>query len=98
MEVSFKDEALDQLEVDPSFTSGYPQGVVSAFRKRLQGIRSATDERDFYAMKSWHFEKLKGKRKHQRSIMLNDQYRLILEFEDSSKTKRVWIIGIEDYH
>ena len=98
MEVSFKDVSLNHLEADPSFTGGYSQAVVKAFRKRLQGIRSAIDERDFYQMKSWHFEKLEGKRKHQRSIMLNDQFRLIVELKGSGKNKRVWIIGIEDYH
>ena len=98
MEVSFRDESLNRLETDRQFAGGYPQAMVRAFRKRLQGIRSAFDERDFYQMKSWHFEKLKGKRKHQRSIMLNDQFRLILEFKGSGKNKRVWIIGIEDYH
>ena len=98
MEVSFRDESLNHLETDQSFTGGYSQAVVKAFRKRLQGIRSAIDERDFYQMKSWHFEKLKGKRQHQRSIMLNDQFRLILEFKGSDKNRRVWIIRIEDYH
>ena len=98
MEVSFKAEPFNHLETDLSFTGGYPRAVIKAYRKRLQGIRSATDERDFYQMKSWHFEKLKGKREHQRSIMLNDQFRLILEFRGSGNDKRVWIIGIEDYH
>ena len=98
MEVEFKDEALNQLETDQAETGGHPPGVVKVFRKRMQGIRAADDERDFYAMKSWHFEKLKGRRDHQWSIKLNDQYRLILELKDSGKRKRVLIIGIEDYH
>ena len=96
--MSFRDESLSRLETEQPFTAGYPQAVVRAFRKRLQGIRSAPDERDFYQMKSWHFEKLKGKRKRQRSIMLNDQFRLILEFKGSGIDKQVWIVGIEDYH
>ena len=98
MEVSFRDSTLDRLETDPAFTGGYPQGIVKAFRRRLQGIRAATDERDFYRMKSWHFEKLKGKRQHQHSIRLNEQIRLLLELEGSGRTKRVRIIDIEDYH
>ena len=96
--MSFTDESLSRLETDQPFTGGYPQAVVRAFRKRLQGIRGAPDECDFYQMKSWHFDKLKGKREHQRSIMLNDQFRLILEFEGSGNNKQVWIVGIEDYH
>jgi proteic killer suppression protein len=98
MDVTFKDLALNHLETDPATTGGYPPGVVKAFRKRMQGIRSADDERNLHAMKSWHFEKLKGRRDHQRSIKLNDQYRLILELEGSGEQKRVLIIGIEDYH
>src|SRR2546428_6900878 len=68
MEVEFKDAGLDRLETDARFTAGYPAGIVSAYRKRLQMIRSAPDERDFYQLKSLHFEKLKGTRSHQHSM------------------------------
>ena len=98
MEVSFKDESLDKVETDPGETGGFPQPVVTVFRKRLQLIRSALDERDFYQLKSLHFEKLKGTRAHQHSMRLNDQYRLILEFEGKAPNKVVVIISIEDYH
>ena len=98
MEVVFNDHDLDTLETDSSYTKGYSEGIVKAYRKRLQGIRSAVDERDIYAMKSWHFEKLKGQRQHQHSIKLNDQFRLVLEIEESNREKRIRIMGIEDYH
>lgn len=64
----------------------------------MQAIRAAEDERAFYAMKSLHFEKLKGDRSHQHSMRLNDQWRLILEFERGNDGKVVLVIGIEDYH
>jgi len=64
----------------------------------MQFIRAAADERDFYAMKSLHFEKLKGARDHQRSVRLNDQWRLVLEFEGKGQTKVVVVKEIEDYH
>ena len=98
MDVVFNDHDLDKLETDPSFTKGYSQGIVKAYRKRLQGIRSAVDERDLYALKSWHFEKLQGQRQHQHSIRLNDQFRLVLEIEDSRREKRIRIMGIVDHH
>ncbi len=98
MELAFRDKILDRLEVDPSFTGGYQPAIVKAFRKRIQGIRNAVDERDLYAMKSWHFERLKGNRQHQHSIRLNNQFRLILEVVMVNGTKRVDIVGIEDYH
>src|SRR6266508_4243185 len=98
MEVAFASDDLDRLETDPSFSGGLPQAVVTMYRKRLQTIRSAPDERDFYALKSLHYEKLKGKRQHQRSMRLNAQWRLVLEIEEAADGKRVKIVEIENYH
>ena len=97
MDVRFRDEALDQLEVTPG-DGGYPPGVVKQFRKRLALIRAAADERDFYALKSLHYEKLKGNRQHQRSMRLNDSLRLILELEEDGPNRVVIVVSIEDYH
>jgi proteic killer suppression protein len=60
----------------------------------MQAIRAAETTQTFYVMKSWHFEKLKGKRAHQHSMRLNDQWRLIMELDGPT----VVICGIEDYH
>jgi len=79
MEIRFGNEDLDRLWVDPKYDGGYPSAVIKAYRKRIQFIWAAMDERDFYQMKSLRFEKLKGKRKNQHSMRLNDQWRLILE-------------------
>ena len=98
MEVQFEDDHLDGLETDHAETGGWSQAIVKAFRKRMQQIRAAQDERDFYALKSLHFEKLKGARRRQYSMRLNDQYRLIIELESQSSRKIVKVIGIEDYH
>ncbi len=98
MIIEFQNEDCDRLEIDPSFTKGLPPGVVKAYRMRIQAIRAAIDERTFYAMKSWHYKSLQGKRNHQKSIRLNDQYRLIVELEDRNNGKCVVVIGVEDYH
>ena len=98
MDLRFKDDAFDRLEIDASFTAGLSQSVVKAFRKKIQCIRAAVDERDLYGLKALHYEKMLGARKHQRSLRLNDQYRLIVEIEGHSKGKTVVVIGIEDYH
>ena len=99
MEVMFDDDDLDRLETDPVFTAGQPQPIVRAYRKRMQMIRSAPDERDFYKLKSLRFEKLGGKRKHQHSMRLNDQYRLIVELiKGNPQGKTIKVVGIEDYH
>ena len=89
---------LARVERDAFYTVACPQGVATAFRKRMQAIRSATDERDLREVRGNRFEKLKGNRSHQYSVRLNDQYRLILEFEGSGQDKTLVVIGIEDYH
>jgi proteic killer suppression protein len=98
MEVRFRQAFLDRLETDPEYDHGFPASVVTAYRKRMQTIRAAPDERVFYAQKSLHFEKLKGKRDHQRSMRLNDQWRLVLELGGKPPDKLVMLVDIENYH
>jgi proteic killer suppression protein len=98
MEVRFKDPKLDQLETDPSYDAGFAQAIVTAYRRLMQVIRAAPDERVFYSLKSLHFEKLKGNRSSQHSMRLNKHWRLIIEFEGVAPNKLVAVISIEDYH
>jgi len=98
-EIRFKDESLEELQrEDAKRDKAYPPGIAKAFRKRLQFMRSVGKEQDLYAMNSYRFEKLQGKRQHQYSMRLNDQWRLILEMEGDNPNKIIWIVAIEDYH
>jgi proteic killer suppression protein len=98
MDFRFDDSNLERLYTDTGFTLGHSPAVVKAFRKRIQTIQAAPDERVFYSQKSLHFEKMKGARSHQHSMKLNDQWRLIMEFEGKGPAKVVAIQSIEDYH
>ena len=98
MEVTFAVSDLEELATGDERDAGFPLAVVKAYRMRVQFIRCALDERDFYAMKSWRFEKLKGNRGHQCSIRLNDQWRLIVELDGKGADKIVVVKSIEDYH
>jgi toxin HigB-1 len=98
MEIDYADEDLKRLATDPSFDGGHSREVVKAFRKRVQLIQAAVDERDFYALKSLHFEKLVGDRQGQHSMRLNKQWRLILTLEKRGNGKTVVVIEIADYH
>ena len=97
MDVQFGDKDLEQVETNQRANAGFSPAVVKAFRRRMQMIRAATDERDFYALKSLHFEKMQSNPNHH-SMRLNDQYRLIVELKSGSQAKTVVIVGIEDYH
>lgn len=98
MEVVFADADLDRLEVDPRFTAGHGGPVVRAYRRVMQAIRAAVDERDLYALKGLRLEKLKGDRRQQHSLRLNGQWRLIVEFEGEGASKKVRVVEIVDYH
>ena len=96
MNIEFNDRDLERLFFDPSYNDGRPEEIVKAFRKRIQFIRQAVDERAFHAMKSLHYEKLR--RSDQRSMRLNDQYRLIMRVKVQNDVRSIIIDSIEDYH
>jgi toxin HigB-1 len=98
MQFRIADKTLERMDTDGEFDGGYSENIAKAFRKRMQAIRAATDENDLRELRSLHFEKLKGKRKGQYSIRLNDQFRLILEIEKEGRSNRIVVCGIEDYH
>jgi len=98
MKVIHDNDDLRRLETDIKFDAGLERAIVKTFRMRMQLIRNAVDERAFYAMKSLHFEKLKGDRDGQYSMRLNSQWRLILKFKKEPSGKAVVVVAIADYH
>ncbi|HVR11460.1 MAG TPA: type II toxin-antitoxin system RelE/ParE family toxin [Thermoanaerobaculia bacterium] len=98
MKFRFGDAKLQRLYTDTAADGGYAPGIGPTFRRRIQTIDAAIDERTFYSLKSLRFEKLKGQRDHQYSMRLNDRWRLVLELEGKGKDKIVALISIEDYH
>ena len=97
MNVRHLDRKLERVERDASYHGALGWEVAKAFRKRMQFIRAAADERDFYAMKSLRYEKLRGNREGQRSLRLNDQWRIVLRIEVAAGKTAV-IIEVVDYH
>lgn len=97
MEFRFDDDELLRLYAEADYSGKLPPEVVLAFRRRMQQIVAAEDERVFYAIKSLHFEKLQG-RGEQRSMRLNKQWRLIVEIEKGNPKNTIVIVAIEDYH
>jgi proteic killer suppression protein len=76
----------------------FDEGVIEAFFDVMAIIRDAPDERTLYDLKSLHFEKLKGKRGHERSLRLNKQWRLIVEIRKDDEGGFLLVKDIEDYH
>lgn len=97
--VEFEDDDLRRLYTEAAYhVPKFGPDVTKAFRKRMAVLAAARDERDLYAMKSLHFEKLAGDRLGQRSIRLNRQWRLILRLETDEDGQIIVIIELVDYH
>lgn len=97
MKILFADQQLALIETDQAGCTQLPVGVIKSARRKLVVLRAAIDERSLRNWKSLHYEKLKGDRDGQRSIRLNDQYRMIFKHEES-QPGTIRILTIEDCH
>jgi toxin HigB-1 len=98
MEVEFGDDELRSLATVAGYTGSWSLPIVKAYRKRVQSILAAVDERDLRFPGGNHFEKLRGERGHQHSLRLNDQWRLIIEIRRKDAKTIVRLVEIADYH
>ncbi len=98
MDVEFENDKLDRLELDGRYTMSLPPEIVKSYRRRMQSIRAAKDERDLREVRGNRFKSLEGNRSHQHSIRLNDQWRLIVELRPGGSGTTIRIVAIEDYH
>ena len=98
MRYRFKKKRVLALYEQEKNAHKYPSEVVDAFFSVMTIISAAKDMRDLYHLKSLHFEKLKGGLNEDRSIRLNEQWRLTLRIEKDEKGDFLLIIDIEDYH
>lgn len=98
MRIVFDDDELALIETDEAGTTGFPVGVIKSARRKLTVLRAAIDDRSLRNWKSLHYEKLKGDREGQRSIRLNDQYRMVFKLDEETEPQTITILTIEDYH
>lgn len=99
MRIIFEDDALCRLAEDPNFNPRkWGRDVIRAYRKKIQLIDAAQDERDLRAIRSLRLEKLGGNREGTSSIRLNDQYRLILYFTTDGSGRVAVVLELVDYH
>lgn len=98
MEVRFGDSDLDRLESDARFTANLPPEVVTRYRKVLNFIRNAVDERDLRGWPALHFEKLKEPMDGDYSMRLNLQWRLLADLEGTAPNKVVVLQKIENHY
>lgn len=95
-----EDDSCRRLYAEEKGAERYPAGVVDAFFEALEVIHAAADIRDLYRLKAFHVEKLRGKKwkRGERSIRLNDQYRLVFRMEKDKKGSFLVVMNVVDYH
>ena len=99
MRIEFEDDDLRRLYEEPDFV--LPQigpEVTRAFRKTMGLLVDAASEQDLRAYRALRYKKLRGDREGQRSVRLNDQWRLIVRIETDSEGRLLIIIEVVDYH
>jgi len=72
----------------------FPQDVKKKARRKLEMIHYACDLKDMKAPPGNRLEVLKGDRKGQYSIRINDQWRIFFRFQDG----HAYDVEVTDYH
>jgi proteic killer suppression protein len=70
------------------------QAITVQAERRLQVLDDATNLQDLKGLPSNRFEALRGDRKGQYSIRVNDQWRICFEWKDGD----AYYVEIVDYH
>lgn len=98
MRVRYGTEDLALVETDQAHRLRLPVQIVQTARRRIRFLRQALDERDLYALRSLHYEKLAGDREGQRSIRLNEKWRLVIEIDRDSEPLELVILEISNHY
>lgn len=98
LEVEHADSDLARIEIEKDFIGGFSKPVAKQFRIVMQLVRTVSHEGQLCQFPSRKFEKLKGKRKHQHSLRLNKQWRLIVELYGKAPNKKIVIKAIENHY
>lgn len=99
MHLEFEDDDLRRLYVEPEFRLGAigPE-FTKLYRRKMQLLAAAVDERDLRQMRSLHLEKLVGDRAGQHSIRSNEKYRLVFKLKTDDNGRTAIVVEVVDYH
>lgn len=98
MRLVFATDILALIETDDAGATRFPVAVIKSARRKLTVLRAAIDDRSLRNWRSLRYERLKGNRDGQRSIRINDQYRMVFRIDEETEPPTITILSIEDYH
>lgn len=94
MIVSYRDKRTRDFAVGKRVKAF--SGIQRAARMKLDRLEAAVTLRDLAVLPGNRFESLKGDRKGQFSIRINDQWRICFEWTEGAPGP--WNVEIVDYH
>jgi len=102
MRVEFKNDYLAELYQTPlgEIKGKYPFGreIIKQYKKKIQILISITKVQQLRQYRGLNFEYLKGNRKGECSIRLNDQYRLLFNIKNENRIEIIWINEISKHY
>lgn len=90
---SFKCKETEKIW-NQEYSKKFSEDIQRVALRKLFMIQRAKELKDLLAPPANRLEKLKGDRKDQYSIRINDQYRICFQWEDSN----AYNVEIVDYH
>ena len=90
---SFKCKETEKIW-NQEYSKKFSESIQGIALRKLFMIQRAKELKDLMAPPANRLEKLKGDRKDQYSIRINDQYRICFQWEDSN----AYNVEIVDYH
>lgn len=90
---SFKCKETEKIW-NQEYSRKFSESIQRIALRKLFMIQRAKELKDLMIPPANRLEKLKGDRKNQYSIRINDQYRICFQWEDSN----VYEVEIIDYH
>ena len=94
---TFRDKGTQELaggEDNKRTRKQLPRGLHRNALKKIQILRAAKNLGDIANFPGLKLEKLKGARKDEYSIRINDQYRICFRWKDGD----AYNVAVEDYH
>jgi toxin HigB-1 len=97
MIVSFRDEWLRAFFVEDVRSRNIPSDLESRLFRKLQMIDDATTDQDLRVPPSNHFEKLRGNLAGLHSIRVNQQWRLVFQWDGGRGEARAIYLDDHSY-
>lgn len=95
--IEYGDQILRRLAEEAEFRpQRWEPDVIRNYRRKIQFLGYAKDQRDLLSLSSMNLKKLKGGRVGQWSVRLNDQFQLVITFRTDRDDSRVVLVGLVD--